>query len=618
MQKSTPFRDPKFVPDKNWKAPHEFLNKNEIQLFKEFSQYSIIQGSLGDCYLMGSLIVLSENPQNIKKLFINDYNEFGLYGIWICESGAWRLIILDHFIPCGENSGPCYARTKHNELWVMLLEKAYAKTYKGYKKIILGFAGDALKDLTGAPSEYIDLEDEKTSWVRLMEAKKNNFVLCASTKTKDELESNLISKHNYAILAVKEVNKKEFWLKLQNPLQNFSWKSSCKMTPEVEKSLEINQNDDKNGIFWINFHDFRQNFEVVTCNKIHSDYFYSYLQNRSPFSLVKAVILEKSHCYFSIHQTHERYFKETGEKYFYPLSRIIICRLENDIINNVINGNFSTKQTTFTEVWLEPGEYLIYAEVDAHVKSFDKMTISAYSSLPIVMDLIPDSILLAKKIDILEEMFKCYILKGKNNEKVTKYDAENILKFNGTLWGFVYFFYVNNSENTNLYEAMTLTKCENLTFFYPFDHKNNTYFEISCKPKEHKLVLYKIGFMNNGSHACSMNSMVNLSENFNDQILIQKALKEGAASKRNNQVSFMNYKFKGGNAFVYQNKGNVVYQEKLTFKTLENIEVILENDKEVKGRDVNVKVEPNGGVFLLRLNIKNPFVKKSGFNYTFI
>lgn len=80
----------------------------------------------------------------------------------------------------------------------------------------------------------------------------------------------------------------------------------------------------------------------------------------------------------------------------------------------------------------------------------------------------------------------------------------------------------------------------------------------------------------------------------------------------------MNYKFKGGNAFVYQNKGNAVYQEKLTFKTLENIELILENDKEVKGRDVNVKVEPNGGVFLLRLNIKNPFVKKSGFNFTFI
>ena len=75
----------------------------------------------------------------------------------------------------------------------MLLEKAYAKAYLGYKNIILGFAGDALKDLTGAPSEYIDLENEENSWKGLKNARKENFALCASTKT-SELDSNLIGK----------------------------------------------------------------------------------------------------------------------------------------------------------------------------------------------------------------------------------------------------------------------------------------------------------------------------------------------------------------------------------------------------------------------------------------
>lgn len=121
-----------------------------------------MQGCIGDCYFMGSIIVLCEKPNFLKSLFLNEYNKEGIYAIWLCESGAWKIITIDDFFPClNANSGACYARSRNNELWVMLIEKAYAKAYKNYKNIILGFAGDALKDLTGAPSEYIDLGDQK-------------------------------------------------------------------------------------------------------------------------------------------------------------------------------------------------------------------------------------------------------------------------------------------------------------------------------------------------------------------------------------------------------------------------------------------------------------------------
>jgi calpain-15 len=36
-------------------------------------------------------------------------------------------------------------------LWVLLLEKAYAKKYGAYDKIEAGFTNEALRDLTGAP-----------------------------------------------------------------------------------------------------------------------------------------------------------------------------------------------------------------------------------------------------------------------------------------------------------------------------------------------------------------------------------------------------------------------------------------------------------------------------------
>ena len=43
----------------------------------------------------------------------------------------------------------------------MILEKAYAQLYGNYDVINLGHASDALRDLTGSPTFYIDLKNTK-------------------------------------------------------------------------------------------------------------------------------------------------------------------------------------------------------------------------------------------------------------------------------------------------------------------------------------------------------------------------------------------------------------------------------------------------------------------------
>jgi len=56
---------------------------------------------------------------------------------------------------------PLYAKPIDGDISVMLLEKAYAKMYGGWSNIHLGFSCDALRDLSGAPTEYIDLQNEE-------------------------------------------------------------------------------------------------------------------------------------------------------------------------------------------------------------------------------------------------------------------------------------------------------------------------------------------------------------------------------------------------------------------------------------------------------------------------
>jgi len=47
-------------------------------------------------------------------------------------------MVIDDCIPCYEKGGPAFTQSKTNELWVLLLEKAYAKIHGSYDNIIAG------------------------------------------------------------------------------------------------------------------------------------------------------------------------------------------------------------------------------------------------------------------------------------------------------------------------------------------------------------------------------------------------------------------------------------------------------------------------------------------------
>ena len=73
------------------------------------------------------------------------------------KNGEEVIVTVDDYFPCYYSPDdktpkePVFARHNGNELWVMLLEKAYAKLHGNYWQLDTGFIAHSLSDLTGAP-----------------------------------------------------------------------------------------------------------------------------------------------------------------------------------------------------------------------------------------------------------------------------------------------------------------------------------------------------------------------------------------------------------------------------------------------------------------------------------
>lgn len=191
-----------------------------------------MQGLLGDCYFLSVLSVIAEHPYRIMNLFVTDkVNDYGLYAVRICKNGEWKECVLDDQFPCHQGE-PAFSKARDDELWVLLMEKAWAKMHHSYERIEAGFAENVLRDLTGAPTEVVMSDDEKL-FEKILEAETKGYMMAASagsTKASKELLEGLglIGNHSYGLLDVREITTKEGMpeklIRLRNPWGDFEWK----------------------------------------------------------------------------------------------------------------------------------------------------------------------------------------------------------------------------------------------------------------------------------------------------------------------------------------------------------------------------------------------------------
>ena len=92
----------------------------------------------------------------IDRLFITkEYSKLGIYRVKICKNGEWVTVTIDDLFPCYPMGGPMFSRCYGNELWMLILEKAYAKIHGSYFSIKNGNSIEGIADLTGCPYEIL-------------------------------------------------------------------------------------------------------------------------------------------------------------------------------------------------------------------------------------------------------------------------------------------------------------------------------------------------------------------------------------------------------------------------------------------------------------------------------
>ena len=259
---------------------------SKYKLFSEkIEMADVIQGSIGDCYFLSSVANLCKFPGLINSLFkTKEMNRDGYYEIYFYIDGRKQIVIVDDYFPVyKKNKWPCFAQPNGKEIWVMLLEKAWAKINGGYVNIIGGMSSQALECLTGfgslvyktsnmKPEELNNCKGEIIKNIKI--AKESHCLIsCATGDINDkELEKvGLIKTHEYTIINISQIStsegKSEYLLRLRNPWGKEEWtgewSDKSSLWTESLKN-QLNFRDKKDGIFFICEDDFFKYFKYIT------------------------------------------------------------------------------------------------------------------------------------------------------------------------------------------------------------------------------------------------------------------------------------------------------------------------------------------------------------------
>ncbi|RLW06958.1 hypothetical protein DV515_00004129, partial [Chloebia gouldiae] len=252
------------------------LQRNPYLIRDGVSRFDIMQGEIGDCWMLAALGSLTLRKHFLENVLPKDQGFQDDYaGIFhfrrtasgrlflkpkssrsprallelkvevltllppattsvgrFWQYGEWVDVVIDDRLPFLNGRYLSVQPRTSNEFWPSLLEKAYAKLQGSYENLNGGYLSDALVDLTGGVQVQFSLKDPPPDLEEILKAAdKSRCLMGCSTSGQSrrniELRNGIVQGHAYTVTGAVKIPYKNGWkhiIRIWNPWGHGEWK----------------------------------------------------------------------------------------------------------------------------------------------------------------------------------------------------------------------------------------------------------------------------------------------------------------------------------------------------------------------------------------------------------
>ncbi|KAK5615365.1 Calpain-9 [Crenichthys baileyi] len=299
LQKGVLFEDPDFpatgaslffsqsIPVQiEWKRPPEICDNPKF-IVGGADRTDICQGQLGDCWLLAAIASLTMKKEALARVVPHnqsfDHGYAGIFHFQFWQHNQWLDVVVDDKLPTVRNQLIMLHSASNDEFWSALLEKAYAKIHGSYESLKGGSTMEAMEDFTGGVGEMYETKKAPEDLFTIMKKAldRGSLMGCSiditsSAESEAKTSTGLVKGHAYSITGLEEVHfrgQKVKLIRIRNPWGqvewNGCWSDNSREWDYVDKAekTRILQNATDDGEFWMEFEDFKRNYDKVEiCN----------------------------------------------------------------------------------------------------------------------------------------------------------------------------------------------------------------------------------------------------------------------------------------------------------------------------------------------------------------